>query len=113
VRHLILPNGLAGSEESLTWLVRELSPTVTVSIMSQYIPVHRAPRIPLLSRTISVDEYEGVLQLLTDLGLENGWIQEMGAAENYLPDFERKGHPFSPVPERREALTPTKISRDH
>jgi len=71
---------------------------VTVSIMSQYIPVHRAPRIPLLSRPISVDEYEVVLQLLTDLGLENGWVQEMGAAENYLPDFEREGHPFSPAP---------------
>jgi putative pyruvate formate lyase activating enzyme len=96
VRHLILPNGLAGSEESLTWLVRELSPAVTVSIMSQYKPVHRAPRIPLLSRTISVAEHEAVLRLLTDLGIENGWVQEMGAAEEYLPDFERKGHPFSP-----------------
>jgi len=98
VRHLILPNGVAGSEESLTWLAKELSPTVTISIMSQYIPVHRAPRIPLLFRMISQEEYETVLQLLSDLGLEKGWIQEMGAAENYLPDFEREGHPFSPRP---------------
>jgi len=96
VRHLILPNGLAGSEESLTWLVRELSPTVTVSIMSQYMPLHRASRIPLLSRRISVDEYETVVRLLTELGIENGWMQEIGAAEEYLPDFEREGHPFSP-----------------
>jgi putative pyruvate formate lyase activating enzyme len=100
VRHLILPNGLAGSEESLTWLVREVSPTVTVSIMSQYMPVHRAPRIPLLSRKITVEEHEKVLRLLTDLGIENGWVQEMGAAEEYLPDFERKGHPFSPANSR-------------
>jgi putative pyruvate formate lyase activating enzyme len=113
VRHLILPNGLAGSEESLTWLARELSPTVTVSIMSQYIPMHRALRIPLLSRTISVDEYETVLQLLTDLGLENGWVQEMGAAGNYLPDFEREGHPFSPTPEKTAKLIAKKVSRDH
>jgi putative pyruvate formate lyase activating enzyme len=95
VRHLILPNGLAGSEESLTWLVRDLSPTVTVSIMSQYMPMHRALRIPLLSRKITVDEHEAVLQLLTDLGIENGWVQETGAAEEYLPDFEREGRPFS------------------
>jgi putative pyruvate formate lyase activating enzyme len=94
VRHLILPNGLAGSQESLTWLARELSPTVTVSIMSQYAPLHRALRIPLLSRTISVAEHEMVLQLLSDLGIENGWIQEMGASEDYLPDFDRKGNPF-------------------
>jgi putative pyruvate formate lyase activating enzyme len=97
VRHLILPNGLAGSDESLTWLARELSPTLTVSIMSQYKPMHRALRIPQLSRTISVDEYETVLQLLTHLGLENGWMQDMGAAEEYVPDFEREGHPFAPV----------------
>jgi len=35
VRHLILPNGLAGSKESLGWLARDVSPRVTVSIMSQ------------------------------------------------------------------------------
>ena len=95
VRHLILPNDLAGSQESLTWLVREVSPTVTVSIMSQYMPMHRAPRIPLLARKITVEEHEKVLRLLDDLGIENGWVQELGAAEEYLPDFEREGHPFS------------------
>jgi putative pyruvate formate lyase activating enzyme len=95
VRHLILPNGLAGSEESLAWLVRELSPTVTVSIMSQYMPMHRAPRIPLLARKITVQEHGKVLRLLADLGIENGWVQEMEAAEEYLPDFEREGHPFA------------------
>ena len=98
VRHLILPNGLSGSEDSLIWLARELSPTVTVSIMSQYSPLHRAQRIPLLSRKISVVEYESVLQLLHDMGIENGWTQEMRAAGNYIPDFEREGHPFSATP---------------
>ncbi len=97
VRHLILPNGLAGSEESLTWLVRGVSPTVTVSIMSQYFPAHRASRIPSLSRTISLSEYSEVVELVNRLGLENGWLQEMGAAENYLPDFTRESHPFDPM----------------
>jgi putative pyruvate formate lyase activating enzyme len=98
VRHLMLPNGLAGCEESLTWLARELSPTVTVSIMSQYLPLHWAPRIPLLSRKISTAEYETVLQLLHDMGIENGWVQGMGASEDYLPNFEREGHPFLATP---------------
>ena len=101
VRHLILPNGLAGSEESLTWLVREVSPTVTVSIMSQYMPMHRAPRVPLLARKITVEEHKKVLRLLDDLGMENGWAQEMESAEEYLPDFEREGHPFSPAVKER------------
>ncbi len=94
VRHLILPNGLAGSDESLRWLARELSPTVTVSIMSQYLPVHSATKIPSLSRKISIAEYETVIGLLSELGMENGWIQEMGAQEYYVPDFEREKHPF-------------------
>ncbi|MFC1941205.1 radical SAM protein [Chloroflexota bacterium] len=95
VRHLILPNRLAGSQDSLTWLVNEVSPTVTVSIMSQYFPTHRAPRIPSLSRTISASEYSEVVDLVDRLGLENGWLQEMGASDNYLPDFAREECPFS------------------
>ena len=27
--------------------------------------------------------------------MENGWIQEMSAPENYQPDFEREKHPFN------------------
>ena len=102
VRHLILPNRLAGSEDSLTWLAGEISPEVTVSIMSQYSPQHRAQRIPRLARTISISEHQAVLGLLDELGLENGWVQEMGASENYLPDFEREGHPFSLSADRQK-----------
>ncbi|HUV75926.1 MAG TPA: radical SAM protein [Dehalococcoidales bacterium] len=94
VRHLILPSGLAGSQDSLGWLVNEVSPGVAVSIMSQYFPAHRAAQIPLLSRKISYSEYTEVTELLDKLGIENGWVQEMESAENYRPDFTRDGHPF-------------------
>jgi len=97
VRHLILPNGLAGSQESLTWLAEEVSPGVAVSIMSQYFPAHRASRIPSLSRKVSASEYSEVTELLDRLGLENGWVQELGASDSYLPNFEREGYPFSPT----------------
>jgi len=94
VRHLILPNRIAGSKDSLTWLVREVSPRVTVSIMSQYFPTNLAPQIPLLSRTISSEEYKEVMELVEKLGIENGWLQGMGASRDYLPDFSRPGYPF-------------------
>ena len=94
VRHLILPNGLSGSRESLTWLAKEVSKRVTISAMSQYHPVHRAYQFPLLSRSISLSEYQEVLNIMEELGLEKGWTQKMGAQEDYLPDFEREGHPF-------------------
>lgn len=94
VRHLILPNGLSGSRESLTWLAKEVSSRVAISAMSQYHPVHQAYQFPLLSRSISLSEHQEVLKLMEELGLEEGWIQKMGAQEDYLPDFEREGHPF-------------------
>ena len=90
IRHLILPNGIAGSESSLDWLVKEVSPGITVSIMSQYMPVHRAYRYPLLSRKILPEEYAEVVRLVERLGIINGWMQGMAAAENYLPDFSDK-----------------------
>jgi putative pyruvate formate lyase activating enzyme len=96
VRHLILPNRIAGSQDSLSWLVREVSPQVTVSIMAQYFPAHFAPRIPLLSRPISSEEYNEVIELVEKLGLENGWIQGMNASQNYRPDFSRD-FPFPAV----------------
>jgi putative pyruvate formate lyase activating enzyme len=95
VRHLILPGGLAGSEESLTWLAKEVSPELNVSLMAQYYPAHHAAHFPALSRGITEAEYSEVVALLEKLGLENGWIQEMSAPDIYQPDFERESHPFN------------------
>jgi putative pyruvate formate lyase activating enzyme len=94
VRHLILPNDAAGSEDSLTWLAEEVSPTVTVSIMSQYFPTHRALNIPELARTITGEEYSAVVEVVNRLGLENGWLQELSAPASYRPDFSKGSHPF-------------------
>jgi putative pyruvate formate lyase activating enzyme len=94
VRHLILPGGLAGSEDSLTWLAREISPEVTLSVMSQYFPAYRAIGMPVLSRTITREEHRQVRALLMRLGLENGWVQDPGSDGGYRPDFDRPGHPF-------------------
>lgn len=96
VRHLVLPDNLAGSRDSLEWLAREVSPRVTVSLMSQYRPAHRALKHHLLSRQISLREYREAVGLLEEFGITNGWVQEMDAAESYLPDFEREGSPFVP-----------------
>jgi len=94
IRHLILPNRVAGTRKSLSWIAKELSPAITVSIMSQYFPTHLAKQIPQLCRKISVSEYSETLELLDELGMVNGWIQEIDAADNYKPDFKENGHPF-------------------
>jgi putative pyruvate formate lyase activating enzyme len=87
IRHLILPNRIAGSEESLKWLVEEVSPKVAVSIMAQYYPAHRARRYRELRRKITPEEYQEVVKIVERLGIENGWMQGMDSAESYLPDF--------------------------
>jgi len=46
---LILPEGLAGSEESLTWLAKE-SRESQCHLMAQYYPTHHAAKYAALSR---------------------------------------------------------------
>lgn len=94
VRHLILPEGLAGSGRSLRWMSRNLSPEVTLSVMSQYFPSHRASFFPEINRKINYAEYSAVVEVMEEEGMENGWLQELDAPENYLPDFKKDGHPF-------------------
>jgi putative pyruvate formate lyase activating enzyme len=94
VRHLILPNHIAGSGESLSWLVEKVSPRLAVSLMSQYYPAHRAHKYKRLNRKISPEEYAEVVSLVEELGIENGWLQGMDSSQNYLPDFAREAGPF-------------------
>jgi len=92
VRHLVLPGGQAGSRDSLRFL-RSLSPDVTVSIMAQYTPQHRAAEFPPLERRISAAEYEQVVDCALALGLEQCFVQELECSDAMVPDF-RKASPF-------------------
>ena len=50
VRMLVLPEGSAGIEENLAWIAGNLSPTVTISLLAQYRPAHRVPRVEQLAK---------------------------------------------------------------
>ncbi|MFA6450624.1 MAG: radical SAM protein [bacterium] len=75
IRHLALPGGMAGSRKSLEFIAREISPHTFISVMSQYFPAHKALQIPKMARKITIDEYREVVEIVDELGLENGWIQ--------------------------------------
>ncbi len=77
IRHLVLPEGLAGTEEVLRWIARELSPRVHVSLMNQYFPAHRAVGDPVLGRKITAAEYLAALEAFDKAGLERGWRQTL------------------------------------
>jgi putative pyruvate formate lyase activating enzyme len=94
VRHLVLPSDLAATRTVLRLIAAELGPGTHVSVMAQYYPTHRAPRVPLLSRPLRPREYERVLEWLEAAGLEHGYAQELEAESCYRPDFGRDGHPF-------------------
>ena len=94
VRHLVLPGGLAGTRECLTWLARNVSTEVTLSLMSQYYPAHRAGEFPLLSRRTTPSEYAEAVRVARDLGFEHVWVQDETAQAHYRPDFDAHDHPF-------------------
>jgi putative pyruvate formate lyase activating enzyme len=95
IRHLILPNDLAGSEETLRWVHDELGKDVTLSVMAQYYPTNKAVHVELLNRKIYAGEYQRVLRLMDRLGMQNGWAQEWErASEYYRPEFEDRVEPF-------------------
>lgn len=75
IRHMVLPDGLAGTAEVLHWIANHLSPRVHVSLMDQYFPAHRAIGDPRLDRKITANEYLAALQAFDASGLERGWHQ--------------------------------------
>lgn len=101
VRMLVLPNDLAGIEENLRWIRDELSPKVAISLMAQYYATNKAAtddRYILLSRRISEREWFSALEILEDLGFEEGFVQEYEAASFYYrPDFTDKEKPFRDI----------------
>lgn len=87
IRLLVLPSGIAGVENSLQWIKENLPRTVTLSLMSQYSPLHRAHEFPELNATLAENEYESLVQRAWDMGFENVFIQEMSASRCGIPDF--------------------------
>ncbi len=76
IRHLVLPEQLAGSRESFTWLANNLGLKVHISLMSQYFPAFKAHQHPKMGRALEVDEYLEVLDFCEELGFENVWAQD-------------------------------------
>ncbi len=69
VRHLVLPNGLAGSQEIIDFLANEISKDTYINIMDQYYPSHKAADFPELSRRITESEFDEVIEMAKSAGL--------------------------------------------
>ena len=89
IRHLILPNHIQNTKHILKWIKENMPNDVYVSVMAQYFPTYKAKEDELLNRKINKKEYKEVENYLYTLGLENGYMQELGEhEEEYVPNFD-------------------------
>lgn len=88
VRHLVLPGQVKDSKKVLRYLHDTYGNDIYVSIMNQYTPLAHTAHIPGLNRRLTEDEYQRVLDFAEKIGIENGFLQEGGTAEeSFIPPF--------------------------
>jgi putative pyruvate formate lyase activating enzyme len=63
IRHLILPDDLAGTEAVLSFIAKEISPYSYINLMDQYYPEFKAGNYPELNRGITKSEYQAALTI--------------------------------------------------
>ena len=89
IRHLILPNYIQNTKNILKWIKDNLRNNTYVSVMAQYFPTNKAKDIELLNRKINKKEYKEIENYLFTLGLDEGYMQDLGEhEEEYVPDFD-------------------------
>ena len=107
IRHLIIPGFLENTRQVLRWFAEHCNGSngggngsgALLSLMTQYTPA-QAPtafssgtkagdmlttNVP--NRYVSSREYDAVLAMLDELGITNGFCQELVSEANWLPDF--------------------------
>lgn len=75
IRHLVLPEGLAGTDGTMKFISEELSKETYISLMSQYFPANKASIYPEISRGVTSKEYKTALSEMHKYGIHNGFIQ--------------------------------------
>ncbi|MGB9642063.1 MAG: radical SAM protein [Candidatus Ratteibacteria bacterium] len=75
IRHLVLPDHVAGSEEIFRFIKNELSDRVFINIMAQYRPYGKIPE--RINRPITQKEYQEAIEFARSIGLKNIIIQNI------------------------------------
>ena len=88
VRHLVLPGHTDDSKKIIRYLHDTYGDSIYLSIMNQFTP---SPDLPFdeLTRPLSEEEYNDVVDFAVSIGVKNAFIQEGETAkESFIPDFE-------------------------
>lgn len=70
VRHLVMPNNIAGTKGVASFLAAELSKNTYLNVMDQYRPTHRAHEIPRIARPLQKEEFLDAVNIALEYGLE-------------------------------------------
>lgn len=93
VRHLVLPGYVEESKQVIRYLYETYGDRIYISIMNQYTPMPGIEKkYPELGRTVTLEEYDEVVDYAIELGVENGFIQEGETAkDSFIPPFDETG----------------------
>lgn len=98
LRHLVLPGEGENTRAALRWVRDNLPLGVYVSLMAQYTPAHRcaAPdgeeHFGAMARALRPEEYEAAVDYFFEVGLENGFSQELDSSTmSFTPEFDLSG----------------------
>jgi putative pyruvate formate lyase activating enzyme len=69
VRHLVLPNKVAGSVKVIDFLAEQVSPNTAINVMDQYKPCFKASSYPSINRQPTPEEVDEVRQYAIKKGL--------------------------------------------
>ena len=85
VRHLVFPQSLKESIEVLRYYSKYYKNSCFLSLMVQFVPPLENPGF----KKISEEEYDFLLDTLDELGIEDGFVQEIGDEILWIPDFNK------------------------
>lgn len=69
LRHLVLPEGWAGTRPVMKFVAQELSPDTYVNIMGQYRPCYKAHRVKALAKDLAPAEYHNAVKDTMEQGI--------------------------------------------
>lgn len=70
VRHLVLPDDIAGTGQIIQFLAEEISTNTYLNLMDQYRPAFKAHQYPELNRRLTNQEYQSAMKAAHDAGLD-------------------------------------------
>jgi putative pyruvate formate lyase activating enzyme len=93
IRHLVLPEGAAGTEGIFDFLKSAFDPhDLFISLMAQYRPLYRAHTFPEINRSLTPEEYEPLRQRFIAAGF-GGFYQDLSSLSNkFIIDFTKRKH---------------------